>query len=103
MQTTTRINITLSPGLLAQMNAVLPFRERSSFIERAVADRLKRVKHKKKMTYAEALNMFTGKLKVRSRPGWENIDKIVDWVNEGRAASNRDYSYIPYAKTKAKK
>ena len=103
MQTATRINITLSPGILARMNAILPFRERSSFIEKAVEDKLKKVQQKKKFTYAEALNMFTGKLKVRSRPGWENIDKIVDWVKEGRAASNRDYSYIPYAKTKNKK
>ena len=35
MQTTTRINITLSPNILARMNAILPFRERSSFIEKA--------------------------------------------------------------------
>lgn len=103
MQTATRINITLSPSILARMNAILPFRERSSFIEKAVEDKLKTVNYKRKMTYTDALNMFTGKLKVRSRPGWENIDNIVKWVNEGRAASNRDYSYIPYAKPKAKK
>ncbi|MBI5358466.1 hypothetical protein HZB69_02440 [Candidatus Amesbacteria bacterium] len=102
MQTATRINITLSPHILAQMNAILPFGQRSSFIEKAVGEKLKKIHHKKKMTYAEALNMFTTKLKVKSRPGWENIENIVTWVNEGRTAANRDYSYIPYAKTKDK-
>jgi len=76
-------------------------RQRSSFVASAVSKQLKL--RKNKTSYANALRMFTGKYKIKSRPGWENLENIVNWVNETRSHDNRDYSHIPYAKTKSKK
>ena len=101
MQTMTRVNFTMPWGLYSDLKDRISVRQRSSFVAMAVDKQLKL--KRKRTTYAEALRLFTGKLKIRSRPGWENIDNIVNWVNEGRASANRDYSYIPYAKTKNNK
>lgn len=82
------------------MNAVLPFRERSSFIEKAVEDKLKKVRRKKTINYAQTMQKLAGSISAKSHPEWIDVDSIVNWVNEGRSHSNRDYSYIPYGKNK---
>ncbi|GEM_PF-4627257 len=100
MQTHSRINITMPDTLLAELNSELPIRKRSEFIVTAAREKIRKVKRSKKLTYAQALMEFKDKYKIRNRPGWENLDSIVNWVNEGRAAANRDYSYIPYGSGK---
>ncbi len=101
MQTMTRVNFTLPWDLYLDLKDRVSTRQRSRFVAMAVSKQLKL--GRKKTSYADALRKFTGVLGIRSRPGWENIENIVNWVNKGRAAANRDYSYIPYAKTKSKK
>ena len=98
MQTMTRVNFTLPWDLYSDLKDQVSTRQRSRFVAMAVGKQLKL--RKRKVSYADALRKFTGVLGVRSRPGWENMENIVNWVNEGRAATNRDYSYIPYAKPK---
>lgn len=101
MQTMARANFTLPWDLYSDLKEQVSTRQRSRFVAMAVGKQLKL--KKKKVSYADALRKFTGVLGVRNRPGWENLENIVNWVNEGRAAANRDYSYIPYAKTKGKR
>ena len=101
MQTMTRVNFTLPWDLYLDLKDRVSIRQRSRFVAMAVSKQLKL--KRKKTSYADALRKFTGALSIKSRPGWENMENIVNWVNEGRAASNRDYSYIPYAKEKNKK
>lgn len=101
MQTMTRVNFTIPWDLYSDLKDRVSTRQRSRFVAMAVSKQLKL--KRKKTSYADALRKFTGELGIRSRPGWENIDNIVNWVNEGRAAANRDYSYIPHVKTKSKK
>ena len=73
-------------------------RKRSNFVATAIKNRLG--KKKKRLTYADKLRRIAGSISARNHPEWKDIDSITAWVKEGRAAANRDYSYIPYGDQK---
>ena len=98
MNTTARMNISVPFEFYNDLTSKLPVRQRSSFIVKAVKEKLKKIPKVKKLTYAEKMRKFAGVISAKDHPEWKDIDSIVAWVNEGRTQSNRDYSYTPRKK-----
>ncbi|MEK7101442.1 MAG: hypothetical protein AAB860_00690 [Patescibacteria group bacterium] len=98
MQTMTRVNFTLPWDLYSDLKDRVSIGQRSNFVASAVRKELKN--KKKKLSYSESLRKLAGTISAKNHPEWKDLDSIVAWVNEGRAAANRDYSYIPYGDKK---
>lgn len=94
MQNMIRVNFTLPWDVYSDLRAEISPRQRSRFVAEVVKKELK--KKNKKLSYAEALRKVAGTISAKDHPEWKDLDSIVAWVNAGRAAANRDYSYIPY-------
>ena len=94
----TRVNFTLPTDLYSFLRSEVSDRKRSSFVASAIKTKLG--KKTKKLTYADKLRKIAGSISAKDHPEWKDIDSIIAWVNEGRAAANRDYSYIPYGDPK---
>lgn len=99
MQSVTRMNITVPTDFYHELVAKLEPRQMSRFLVTSARKDLKKIKTKKE-TYAQAMRRLASSISAKNHPEWKDYKSILKWVNEGRSASNRDYSYIPYGNSK---